>query len=523
MSISTHTLKTYLPLHTWCGIICGLFLYICFIAGSLTLFSEALNRWATPPQAVQPVNADKFPDLIRQVLYAHPEAADGFAIYFQTDSLRPSPLSWGDSKGHQKPAQHWAFLNANGELDTYDFKVHALGDFMDELHQTAGIPGHLGDEDVGLLIMGVIAVMYTLALVSGTILLLPTLLANLFALRTDKSPRRAWLDSHNLLGLTSLPFHIVIAATTVVFAFHDSIYLGMDTLLPQEAKMQNLRPPAVEKSAVNLERLIMPQAFQEAIARKRPDFQMDSIIYSNLEKEAAASAYMQGRVQNGTRSAVVIANPYHGKWRYNNISDNPYVNIIDSFFRLHFGDYGGVFIRWIYFLLGLMGAALFYTGNLLWLEKRPARGKQKNRRDTHILAALTIGTGAGTIAGIAATLLAARWLYSLPYETENLSYASYYSVFLLFNLYAQYRGAGGATPVLIRCTAWMVLAIPCSSLLGSVGVLHLFAHHDMASLGVDATALILGLGLLTLAKRSGKRVARATADSVWYDKRRKDV
>jgi uncharacterized iron-regulated membrane protein len=30
-----------------------------------------------------------------------------------------------------------------------------------------------------------------------------------------------WLDLHNVLGILSLPFHLIMALTAVVFAFHD--------------------------------------------------------------------------------------------------------------------------------------------------------------------------------------------------------------------------------------------------------------------------------------------------------------
>src|SRR3546814_4664147 len=56
---------------------------------------------------------------------------------------------------------------------------------------------------------------------SGVICLLPSLVKDLFALRFGKNLKRMWLDLHNVLGIFSLPFHIVMALTAVVFAFHD--------------------------------------------------------------------------------------------------------------------------------------------------------------------------------------------------------------------------------------------------------------------------------------------------------------
>lgn len=94
---------------------------------------------------------------------------------------------------------------------------------IDELHRTGGIPGDMGHEQLGAYFMGVAGILYFLALVSGVIFLLPTLVKTLFALRRKKGPNRFWLDSHNLLGITALPFHIIISLTVVVFVFHDQI------------------------------------------------------------------------------------------------------------------------------------------------------------------------------------------------------------------------------------------------------------------------------------------------------------
>ena len=80
------------------------------------------------------------------------------------------------------------------------------------------------------------------------------------------------------------------------------------------------------------------------------------------------------------------------------------------------------------FFLGLAGAFLFYSGNLLWIESRrklewraaaawgeavaegsaaTSKVPPKQRRAAYLMAALTIGVTLGCIAGISATLAAA--------------------------------------------------------------------------------------------------------------------
>ena len=73
-------------------------------------------------------------------------------------------------------------------------------------------------------VVGVMALLYVVPLVSGLIILLPTLVKDFFALRIRKNIKQLWMDVHNALGIVSLPFHLVMALTCVVFAFHDEFY-----------------------------------------------------------------------------------------------------------------------------------------------------------------------------------------------------------------------------------------------------------------------------------------------------------
>ena len=78
----------------------------------------------------------------------------------------------------------------------------------------------------------------------------------------------------------------------------------------------------------------------------------------------------------------------------------------------HFGNFGGAGVRWAYFLLGLAGAFLFYIGNLLWMKSRRKRERKRGAfeqtRSTRVLGALTVGVPLSCIAGIAATVAAAK-------------------------------------------------------------------------------------------------------------------
>ena len=477
MKVASHLLKTHLPLHTWCGVVSALFLIVCFLAGALTLFLDDLNRWAAPPPpSVMPAPDARQQAQLLDYMAAHPEITTTFTLHLRTTADAPAPLSW-----ERDGEQFWATRDANGQWRRFSAPLPALGEVLDDLHRTAGIPGAVGGYT-----MGVVAVLYALALISGTVLLLPRLKRQLFALRPEGGRRRAWLDLHNLLGLTALPFHLVIAITTAVFVFYAPLEQAMRALSPaadtdvaEAAGQGELLPPATL--------LARAQAFAPALQAER-------MVFDALDNRAEALVVVLGGTATGGRRLYVALNPYGGALRYRNSGGSFYHAASDAFAALHFGNYGGYPLRWLYFVLALAGAVLFYTGNLLWLGKR-ARGE---RRDVQLLAALTVGTSCGAICGMATMLLTARFQPLLPLAAETLAHASYYLPFLAANAYALRRGAG-ATGALLCISIMLLCAIPATTGLAAAGWLP-FAPRLL--LPVDATALLLALTLYPFARKA---------------------
>ena len=52
MKIRADVIRTYQKVYTWTVIIAGLFLFICFYAGSLTMFKPAIEQWAVPKSQI---------------------------------------------------------------------------------------------------------------------------------------------------------------------------------------------------------------------------------------------------------------------------------------------------------------------------------------------------------------------------------------------------------------------------------------------------------------------------------------
>ena len=510
MKIRTDIIKMYKEVHSWVGIIAGLGLFIAFYAGAITMFEEPIQRWASPPTALPaPVSLDRTPELVAKVLAAHPEAAKGYDVNLVVDGNRPARVSWSTGgRGPDRRTYH-AALDADGDLIVGTQAPSGVAQFIDVLHQQIGLPF---SHEVAMPIMGAVALLYCIAIVSGTVVLLPSLVNDLFAMRVGKNVKRMWLDAHNLLGLFSLPFHIVMALTAVVFAFHDQFYDAQGLAFgrgPRPAE-HAAPPPAAEP--------LTPAALAARVREQAPGFVPVTIGY-HFEPEHGLEARVGGHDPRyglrGPTAGFAGVDPYTGA-----IEDRDYMPgmqdgwsaTITSFFALHFGNFGGDTIRWAYFLLGLAGAMLFYTGNLLWIESRRKKerkaGLPEQTRATRILGALTVGVPLGCIAGISVTLAAAKPLAEAA--TPGLHSAIYHAVFLAFVGWALLRGPARSGAELALAAAIATALVPLASMLAGAGW-----YGGGASILVDLVAVAIAGGLLLAMRSARRRAALGARDSVW--------
>lgn len=533
-------IRIYKSVHTWTGIVAGMALFIAFYAGAITLFKAPLARWATPPSNAygRALSLDEVPALIERTLQQHPAAGRDFQLQLKAAEHLPQGLSWqlhppgADEHDHAATRHYLATLQADGSVQAGEVQPSGLTDLIDTLHRVVGLPL---DSDPTRWVMGVIAALYAMALVSGVIVLLPSLLKDLFALRVGRNLKRMWLDAHNVVGIISLPFHLVMALTALVFAWHDGFYAIQDRLIHggQWGSAFAIRGSTTAPAAPRDPAAMLPPA--ELLGRvqaQAPGFRPSALQYLNVTgPRAAVRVWGDDPQAHSPRFAggFVAIDPYSGKIVSTDFlpgSQSLPNTLIASFFALHFGTYGGTPLQWMYFLLGLAGAWLFYGGNLLWLETRRAKaprngndaaaGPPPQRRNVRWMAAATVGVCLGAVCGISLSIVAAKWLHGRVADLNGWHHALYYATFFTAVAWAFWRGAAHAAVHLLWLAAAFTLAIPATSLLGwCLPASGLWVHASMAALGVDVTALAGSLGFAWLARATAQRVAHGPADSIW--------
>ena len=515
----SETIRTYKTVHTWTGIVAGLFLFVAFYAGALSIFEPALTHWASPPRTLPLVSLEQAPELIERTIAAEAQARREFTLHLGEGHEVPARLTWRMSRHDTEP--HAATLDEDGGVSVTRLRPAGLGQFVDDLHRSAGLPG---DVELGAAFMGVVSMLYVLALVSGVVIVVPSLVRDLCALRIGPNLKRMWMDAHNLVGIVSLPFHFFIAVTAVVFGLHDEIYDVLDRVVyeGQLKKVFQVESPfAGFGGKGGSAPMLPPTELLSRLQAAAPDFQPTAMDYRNAGTQDASvmvwgtdeRQLMRGRgfaIMDAVSGEVVNASYLPGH-------QNGYSATVSAFFALHMGSFGGPAVKWGYFVLGLAGAFLFYSGNLLWIETRRRRDKDNGggqSRSTRAMAALTVGICLGCVAGISVAVAASKWLHGVVDDLGAWQWGLYYAVLVAAVAWAFRRGAARAGYELSWLAVAATLAVPLTSMLAwLVPGLGLWAWGG--GIGIDLGALAGAIGMAMLARAARRRAHSTPADSVW--------
>jgi hypothetical protein len=181
---------------------------------------------------------------------------------------------------------------------------------------------------------------------------------------------------------------------------------------------------------------------------------------------------------------------------------------------LHFGSFGAAAVQWMYFVLGMAGAFLFYSGNLLWIEARRKRQKLVQPRSGKLMAQATLGVCLGCVAGVSAVFLANKLAPAgqLPLWEAR----SYYALFFGCVLWAFVRPPARAAHELLMLCAGLTLAVPLAHW-WHTGLNPLLAmlQGDRVVTGVAVVALLFATVYWKMAGAVLDRGRHGDPHSVW--------
>jgi uncharacterized iron-regulated membrane protein len=406
--------------------------------------------------------------------------------------------------------------DSNGELHTEESRGH-LASFVYRLHYTAGLPSSFGLE-----VLGFICVIYGIALVSGVVIFLPNFLRDLFIVRSGKNKKRFWLDTHNVVGMLSLPWHImfawsgaVLAIGTILLAPFQFLVFDEDlatTIGPELGRVETPKPANESADMLSVSQLL-------AIAeREAPGITPTQLRYSHYG-DANSYVRISGLANADTlvsRATLTLMTASGAVLDESHPAETtPGSTFFGGLMSLHFADFGGALLRWVYLILGFAGAYLFYSGNLLWIETRRKRRQQVQAKNTLFLARLNSGVCIGCMAAVSAAFLASQIFAADALRADRVELA-YYLVFFAAIAWCFVRPVAAGTQELLYLSAVLTAGIPVLDIvLRGLTPWQSAIDAEWSVFGVQAVALLCALSFWLMGRALGKRARNTIDNSVW--------
>ncbi|MEM8964537.1 MAG: PepSY-associated TM helix domain-containing protein [Acidobacteriota bacterium] len=480
--IRQSTVQRFYDIHSWLGVIGGLVFFVCIFSGTLALFEQELTAWEHPETRFEDGTTKPIDELLA---IARTELDDPHDMFVWL----PTPYTGGlEARSFTDGTLDRVHIDpVSGEV--VERPGRGALQFLTLLHTDLHLPRPFGRYLVGLL-----GVFMMMSLISG-VMAHPKAIRDLFLLRWRPKLRLTYSDLHKQVGVWGLIFGMVMAATGAVIGllglFAPIMVLsafGGDVGKATEA----FSGPHREETGIEAPMLPVSPLIDDLEAR-HPGSKVGSLFFHHWGDETAEvtlnlerDPYREMATGEGHRVSLVDGETvFVSTFTSRGVG----TRLFGTVQPLHYGLFGGLGLKMIYFVSGLLLALGIVTGTLIWLERRrPAAVNGVIPRDRYFwLGRLHLGVSLGLVLASALALAAGRFA---PGTVEPVFWSIWLLVlagsFVVPNAFMATR-VGGFTVAVILC------AIAIGDLFGS-------ALQTPAT--TQVSYVLLAIGLLTAALSS---------------------
>ncbi|NNA89183.1 PepSY-associated TM helix domain-containing protein [Pseudomonas gessardii] len=449
-------------LHTWSGLVFGWLLFAIFLTGTLAVFDKEIDGWMRPEIPTSTLSQSAAAQQALGYLARQYPTARTWNIGLPGERSDTLTVSAGEQR-----------RGGGTVLDPYTGEPLAVretagGGFFFRFHFTLNLPRDLGIWTVGLAAMAMLV-----ALVSG-IVIHKKFFKEFFTFRPAKG-QRSWLDAHNATAVLVLPFHLMITYTGLVIFYLIYMPAAVDVLFdgdrdnlgralrgaPAEQQVRGAASHAAELTAL---------APLLAAAERA----MGPVSSLSIHHPGRSNARIEARPVLGnrielTKGQSMLFDGVSGEVLRQPAVSRPSLLTQKVMAGLHFAQFGGYAMRWLYFACGLASCAMLATGVVLFTVKRRRRHDGEGAVGAllyHLAERLNVAVVAGLMVACVALLWANRLLPVELAQRGSWEVRVFFLVWLLSLGHAIVRPWRSAWREQLGLAAALCICLPGLNLLG---------------------------------------------------------
>jgi uncharacterized iron-regulated membrane protein len=363
--------RRWVWVHKWASLVCTLFLLVVCVTGVPLVFKDEIDDWLDDGAAYSDVpadtplaNLDRFVELSRQ-MYPGQIIALVFRSTDEPKVLVSMAPSWKAFRADRNSRHFIRFDSRTAKVLKQSKPVNEESQtFMAvvlKLHKDlfAGFAGEL--------FLAAMAMLFVVAIVSGVVIYGPFMRKTDFGtVRANRSSRLKWLDLHNLLGVVTLAWALVVGTTGIVNELSTPLF----KIWQQTDVKALLEPFKGRETPAEAELSSVQQAFDTAQAAM-PGMVVTSAVFPGAEF-GSPYHYMlwtKGREPLTSRLFSPVLVDARGGALEGAVAMPWYLRALELSRPLHFGDYGGLPLKIIWLLLDIVTITVLGSGVYLWFSR----------------------------------------------------------------------------------------------------------------------------------------------------------
>lgn len=374
------SIRRWSSIHRWSSLVCTLFLFVICVTGLPLIFADEIDDWLTPhvyaplPGGTPLVSLDRlattghamYPNEVITSMFVDDDEPQVYVWFARSwTALRDTPASRHFVRFDARTGEVLERPSAAGKRQ-WDFV-----DVMLKLHRGlfADLPGEL--------FLGLMGVLFVAATVSGVVLYGPFMRHQAFGtVRASRAARVRWLDLHNLLGITTLVWALVIGTTGVMNELTKplfALWLRTDVHGMLTRYQDATPPPQRDLSSV--------QAALDSARKAVPGMTITGITFPNRVNGSPWHYLLWAKGSTPLTSRLfspILVDARTGKLTA--VVRMPwYLRAIEVSRPFHFGDYGGLPLKMIWAALDIIAIAVLGSGLYLWIARYRTRDTRRQR------------------------------------------------------------------------------------------------------------------------------------------------